>query len=321
MPPPTSPASPAAVQARVLNPRRRVRQRAARGQRPAGAPGRRPGTGPRDRQPRTGRTGGQAGTGVRRAPRRRGHGRRGHARGSGHRHHHRRAGGDLGRRTRPGGAGHHGAPPAAVTLIDALEWHATRTPDRIHIHLREDDGEETPITYGALWAAAVAVANGLAARRVGQRETVAIMLRTERAFFPTFLGTLLAGCIPVPLYPPVRANRIEEYAERQVGILRNAGARLLLITFAEIRTAGGRAGAAGALAVGRRHARLALRGRRRRGDPLRPGRARQRRAGPHPVHLGQHGQPQGRAALPREPARQHPGDRARSRRAARRPWG
>ena len=130
------------------------------------------------------------------------------------------------------------APAAAVTLIDALEWHATRTPDRIHIHLREDDGDETPITYGALWAGAVAVANGLAARRVGQRETVAIMLRTERAFFPTFLGTLLAGCIPVPLYPPVRANRIEEYAERQVGILRNAGARLL-ITFAEIERLAG----------------------------------------------------------------------------------
>ena len=130
------------------------------------------------------------------------------------------------------------APAAAVTLIDALEWHATRTPDRIHIHLREDDGVETPITYGALWEQSVAVANGLAARRIGQRETVAIMLRTEQAFFPTFLGTLLAGCIPVPLYPPVRANRIEEYAERQVGILRNAGARLL-ITFAEIERLAG----------------------------------------------------------------------------------
>ena len=130
------------------------------------------------------------------------------------------------------------APATAVTLIDAFEWHATRTPDRTHIHLREDDGSQTPITYGALWTDAVAVANGLAARRVGQRETVAIMLRTERAFFPTFLGTLLAGCIPVPLYPPVRANRIEEYAARQVGILRNAGARLL-VTFAEIERLAG----------------------------------------------------------------------------------
>ena len=124
-------------------------------------------------------------------------------------------------------------PRAADTLVDALEWHASRTPDRVHIRLREEDGSETPLTYGSLWQASLAIANGLTARGLGRRETVAIMLRTEPAFFSTFIGTLLAGCVPVPLYPPVRADRIEEYAERQVGILRNAGARLL-ITFTAV---------------------------------------------------------------------------------------
>ncbi len=42
---------------------------------------------------------------------------------------------------------------------------------------------------------------------------------------------ILAGAIPVPIYPPFRADRIEEYAKREVGILRNAQARLL-VTFA-----------------------------------------------------------------------------------------
>ena len=124
-------------------------------------------------------------------------------------------------------------PRAADTVVDALEWHASRTPDRVHIRLREEDGVESPLTYGWLWQASTAVANGLAARGLGRRETVAIMLRTERAFFPTFIGTLMAGCVPVPLYPPVRADRIEEYAERQVGILGNAAARLL-ITFTAV---------------------------------------------------------------------------------------
>lgn len=124
-------------------------------------------------------------------------------------------------------------PNAVPTLIDALEWHASRTPDRVHIHLREDDTREIPLTYGWLWQASVAVANGLVARGIGRRETVAIMLRTELAFFTSFIGTLLAGCVPVPLYPPVRADRIEEYAQRQVGILRNADTRLM-ITFAEV---------------------------------------------------------------------------------------
>ncbi len=128
-------------------------------------------------------------------------------------------------------------PRAADTLVDALEWHASRTPDRVHIRLREEDGIETPLTYGSLWQASLAIADGLTARGLGRRETVAIMLRTERAFFPAFIGTLMAGCVPVPLYPPVRADRIEEYAERQVGILRNAAARLLITFIAVERLA------------------------------------------------------------------------------------
>ena len=125
------------------------------------------------------------------------------------------------------------APASARTLVEALEWHAERTPDRVHIHLREDDGRETPLTYGWLWTQSRAVATGLAARGLGHRDTVAIMLRTEPAFFSSFFGTLMAGCVPVPLYPPFRADRIEEYAERQVGILRNADTRLM-ITFADV---------------------------------------------------------------------------------------
>ena len=58
------------------------------------------------------------------------------------------------------------------------------------------------------------------------------MLPTCREFFLTFAGVLLAGGVPVPIYPPVRADRIAEYAERQSAILRNAEARLL-VTFRE----------------------------------------------------------------------------------------
>ena len=125
------------------------------------------------------------------------------------------------------------APPTTRTIVEALEWHAEHSPDRVQVHLRGDDGHETPLTNGALWQAAVDVANGLLGRGLRQHETVAIMLRTEPAFFSSFFGTLLAGGVPVPMYPPFRADRIEEYAQRQVGILRNADARLM-ITFTEV---------------------------------------------------------------------------------------
>ena len=124
------------------------------------------------------------------------------------------------------------APASAATLVDVLRWHAERTPDRPHVILRDADERERTITYGALWARARAVAAGLRQRKLGPGETVALMLRTEEAFFAAFFGTLLAGAVPVPIYPPYRPDRIEEYARRQVKILANAGARLL-VTFAE----------------------------------------------------------------------------------------
>ena len=125
------------------------------------------------------------------------------------------------------------APTSARTLVEVLHWHAEIHPDRTHIVLREDDGVERPITYGGLWSEAAAVAAGLGEHGLGRGESVALMLRTERAFFPAFFGTLLAGGVPVPIYPPVRASRIEEFVQRQSAILRNADARVL-ITFAEI---------------------------------------------------------------------------------------
>jgi 1-acyl-sn-glycerol-3-phosphate acyltransferase len=81
------------------------------------------------------------------------------------------------------------------------------------------------------------VAAGLCERGVRPGESIALMLRTEEAFFAAFAGILLAGAIPVPLYPPFRPSRLEEYAARQVGILRNAEACLLL-TFPEAERVG-----------------------------------------------------------------------------------
>jgi 1-acyl-sn-glycerol-3-phosphate acyltransferase len=125
------------------------------------------------------------------------------------------------------------APRAASSLVEALAWHVERNPDRTHVMLREGDGKELTVTYARLWAGAQAVATGLRQRNLGPGETVSLMLRTEEAFFTSFFGVLLAGGVPVPIYPPFRLDRLEEYANRQVGILRNAQATLL-ITFEEV---------------------------------------------------------------------------------------
>ena len=124
------------------------------------------------------------------------------------------------------------APASARTLVEVLRWHADRTPDRVHIHLRHDDGSETSITYGDLLTGASMVSAGLRSLDVKAGEPVALMLRTEEAFFDAFVGTVLASAVPVPLYPPFRRDELLEYARRQQAIVRNAGARVL-VTFGE----------------------------------------------------------------------------------------
>jgi 1-acyl-sn-glycerol-3-phosphate acyltransferase len=121
------------------------------------------------------------------------------------------------------------------TLNDALDYHARIHPAQPHIFLRDDDGSAHQITYGELHQRASAVAAALTARGLGPRQTVAIMLPTCREFFYSFFGVLLAGGVPVPIYPPFRADRIEEYAARQAAILSNAEARFLL-TFRRAET-------------------------------------------------------------------------------------
>jgi acyl-CoA synthetase (AMP-forming)/AMP-acid ligase II len=118
------------------------------------------------------------------------------------------------------------------TLTSALIRRASETPRKVHLHLRLEGGQEESYTYQEMLDGAMAAGAALRARGLKPGETVALMLPTCREFFFSFLGTLLAGGIPVPIYPPIRADQIEEYARRQSAILRNAEVRIM-ITFRE----------------------------------------------------------------------------------------
>ncbi len=119
-------------------------------------------------------------------------------------------------------------PPArAGTLVDVLREHADFDPGRIHVHIFED-GTGQGITCGQLYEGALGVAAGLAERGLRRGQTVAIMLPNGADFFYAFFGAMLAGGIPVPVYPPASTARIEEYVRRQLMILRNAKARFLI---------------------------------------------------------------------------------------------
>jgi len=123
---------------------------------------------------------------------------------------------------------------AAQTLTDALLWHAARHPDRLQVHLYGEAGEEE-LSYGAIRRRAARCASRLADHGLQPGQAVAIMLPTGRDYLYSFFGILMAGGIPVPLYPPARPGQIEEHLRRHVGILDNCRATML-ITIAEAKT-------------------------------------------------------------------------------------
>ena len=125
---------------------------------------------------------------------------------------------------------------AGVTTLTTSLWrHALLDPGRVHVFLRSEDAAEArggageqAVTYARLRDEAAALAGGLRERGIARGDTVALMLPTGLDFLRSFLGILLARAVPVPIFPPLRLDRLEEYAVRQSTILADAGVRLLV---------------------------------------------------------------------------------------------
>jgi 1-acyl-sn-glycerol-3-phosphate acyltransferase len=129
------------------------------------------------------------------------------------------------------------APFSAATLIEVLAHHVHSHGDRPHIWLWRSEDHEQTISYADLDRESCNIAAGLIERGLVPGDRVAIMLPTELAFFAAFIGVLYAGGAPVPVYPPFRRAQVEDHLRRQAGILRNAGASILIIG-SEIRNVG-----------------------------------------------------------------------------------
>ncbi|OOZ73298.1 AMP-binding protein, partial [Solemya velum gill symbiont] len=125
-------------------------------------------------------------------------------------------------------------PTGAQTLPEVLAWHVAQHGERIHVHLYEEEDQPVPVSYQALFDGAAAIASGLRARRVSPGQSIAIMLPTSRDYLFSFFGILLAGAIPVPIYPPLRPAQLEDHLRRHADILENAAA-VMLITVPEAR--------------------------------------------------------------------------------------
>lgn len=119
-------------------------------------------------------------------------------------------------------------PFRADTFSSVLDWHVQAHPDRPHIHLYGPDDAVEQMTYAGLRKGAETMAAGLVDLGLSPGQTVALMLPTSLDYFHCFMGILIAGGVPVPLYPPARLSQIEDHLRRHVDILDNAQVQLLI---------------------------------------------------------------------------------------------
>ncbi len=124
------------------------------------------------------------------------------------------------------------------TLVQVLEWHAVKHPENVHIRLYSDDNNGDEITYHDLWAGALNIAVGLQQLGLNYLDTVIIMLPSGRDYFFSFFGVLIAGGIPVPVYPPGRPKQIKEHMQRHVAITENRCASIMITVPEATRFAG-----------------------------------------------------------------------------------
>lgn len=111
------------------------------------------------------------------------------------------------------------------TLATRFEAAARGSGTITFVDAREN---ETKIAHAELFGRALRAAGGLAARGIVRGDRVAVIAATSPEFFDGFFGAVLAGAVPVPLYPPVRLGHLDEYHERTSAMLAAARVRLVL---------------------------------------------------------------------------------------------
>jgi len=116
-------------------------------------------------------------------------------------------------------------PPRHRTLLDALDEAAASGVVLTFLDAAE---RETIVPWSELRLRARRFAGGLVRLGIRRGDRVALVLPTAPDFPVAFFGALLAGAVPVPLYPPLRLGRLAAYHQRTARMLTACGARLLV---------------------------------------------------------------------------------------------
>lgn len=120
------------------------------------------------------------------------------------------------------------------TLNEVIEKRTRLSGSREWLTLYSKNKIECKVTFTDLLEGAYSWADHLSKIGVAPGERLLLVLPTERAFYESYWGILLAGAVPVPAYPPTHLGHMAEYLENLGKIVGNCGARFM-ITNCQVR--------------------------------------------------------------------------------------
>ncbi len=118
--------------------------------------------------------------------------------------------------------------PANPGTLAGLLDHAARHPG-IAVAISDRHERDHERSWETIREDSLVVCAGLQATGVSPGDRVGLIYPTGFDFLVAFFGVVLAGAVPVPLYPPVRLGRLEEYQERTAAMLTAASAVAVLV--------------------------------------------------------------------------------------------
>jgi fatty-acyl-CoA synthase len=119
-------------------------------------------------------------------------------------------------------------PAVPPTLADAIVALSTDT-QRGFVFVRPD-GTERAISFHELHCETSARARALAARGFAKGDRLALIIPEGDEFVLSFLGAVMAGVVPVPMYPQLSFKNVDAYHETVAHIVGASGAKALLTT-------------------------------------------------------------------------------------------
>ncbi|MFO0609025.1 MAG: fatty acyl-AMP ligase [Polyangiales bacterium] len=120
--------------------------------------------------------------------------------------------------------------PWSRTVADAIRDAAARRPSHNAFTFCDPREDDKPFTYEGLLDAVRARAAALYALGLRKGDRVAMVVPGAEDFVLNFLGAVLGGLVPVPMYPPIALGKVESYVKNVEHIVSSSGAKVLLIS-------------------------------------------------------------------------------------------